>query len=322
MPAIGFICPDFLTISFEECLTECRLKSELACGRCKALPYLRKAASQREWKGEPSTTQLLNGARESYLKIKTDYYINPDDRAFAILGTDSHSVLELFGEGDPHRSEERLRDDICSGQFDFYDGNEQILYDYKTFGSYKVALMLGITSKEEIETDDQGNVVYKKTGKNKGEPKTRKVTVHGDTATRATSILDVSIQMSNYRDKLKMILPEGFTVKKMVVQAICRDQSTLISQQRGITENAPLVPVNGVSIHWVRKYLGRKRDLLINALNNNELPNLCRRRETWDGRKCQKYCEVRDNCLSLMTSDELLKFHGASQNTEEIDKAA
>ena len=69
MPAIGFICPDKEKVTFQECFTECRLKADLPCGRCKALPFLRKVSLQREWTGEPSTTQLIGGTREAWLKM-------------------------------------------------------------------------------------------------------------------------------------------------------------------------------------------------------------------------------------------------------------
>jgi len=305
MPAIGFICPDFDKITFKECFEKCRLKDDLPCGRCKSLPFLRKASRQREWKGEPSTTQLLIGTREAYLKIKEDYHINPDDRAFAILGTQAHSVLEQFGQGD-HLIEERLIDDICSGQFDFYDGEEMVLFDYKTWGSYKIMKALGITSREVPETDEEGNPILKKSGKNKGEPKMKKIWVSGDIAERATSLLDTSIQLSNYRDKLMSVLPKGYTVKRMCVQAVSRDGGLMVSAQRGIEENAPLIPVNGISKHWVDRYLRKKRELLLEALKNDEVPPPCRRRETWDGKKCTRFCEVRDNCLLHLTDDNAL----------------
>jgi len=297
MPAIGFICPDGQRIKFEECFKECQLKADLPCGRCKALPYLRKCAQQREWTGEPSTTQLLRGIRESWLKITRDYYINPDDNAFMILGTHSHGVLEKFGKGD-HLTEERLRSEICSGAFDFYDGETQTLYDYKTWGSYKVQQALGIRSIEVHETDESGQPILKKSGKNKGEPKTKKVWINGDITSRVMALLEPSIQLSDYRDKLLEILPEGYAVKNMAVQVISRDSGLMVSAMRGIEEKAPLVPVNGISKNWVRKYLARKKDMLLEALDKNHAP-MCRKRETWSGRKCAGYCEVSEICATL-----------------------
>jgi len=67
---------------------------------------------------------------------------------------------------------------------------------------------------------------------------------------------------------------------------------------RGIEEKAPLVPVNGISKNWVRKYLARKKDMLLEALDKNHAP-MCRKREMWDGRKCAGYCEVSEICVTL-----------------------
>ena len=297
MPAIGFICPDGTTITFEKCFNECRLKEDLPCGRCKALPFLRRASKQRDWTGEPSTTQLLSGTREAWLKITKPYFINPDDKVFAMLGTQVHAVLDKFGHGD-HLTEERLRDEICSGAFDFYDGEQQILYDYKTWGSYKVMKALGISSVEVPETDENGETILKKSGKNKGQPKTKKIWVNGDIATKASALLETSIQLSNYRDKLKRILPKGYTVKSMAVQVISRDGGLMVSIKRGIEEKAPLIPVNGVSQHWTDRYLRRKREMLFAALKENYAPP-CRQRERWFGRKCIDICEVREQCRAL-----------------------
>lgn len=297
MPAIGFICPDKERVTFAECFGECRLKGALPCGRCKALPFLRKCSRQREWTGEPSTTQLLRGIRESWLKIKRDYYIDPDDHAFSILGTQAHAVLDYFGRGD-HLTEERIRDEICSGAFDFYDGETQTLYDYKTWGSYKVQQALGIRAVEVPKKDETGQPILKKSGKNKGEPKTRKVYVNGDSVARIAALFETAIQLSDYRDKLLSVLPSGYTVKNMAVQVISRDGGLMVSAMRGIEEKAPLVPVHGISSHWIKKYLGRKRSLLFQALEKDYAPK-CRKRENWNGRKCAGYCEVSEICATI-----------------------
>jgi hypothetical protein len=41
---------------------------------------------------------------------------------------------------------------------------------------------------------------------------------------------------------------------------------------RGIEEKAPLVPVNGISKNWVRKYLARKKDMLLEATERGYEP--------------------------------------------------
>ena len=316
MPAIGFICPDKEKVTFQECFTECRLKADLPCGRCKALPFLRKVSLQREWTGEPSTTQLIGGTREAWLKITRPFFINPEDRVFALLGTQVHGVLEKFGKGD-NFTEERLRDEICSGAFDFYDGESETLFDYKTWGSYKVAQALGIKSIDVPMFDDNGNPVLFKSGKNKGLPKTKKEYIYGDAVTKTIGIFETSIQMSNYRDKLKEILPNGYSVKNMAIQIISRDSGLMVSAIRKIEERAPLISVNGISKHWIDRYLQRKRDLLFEALEQDVSP-LCRKRDRWYGRKCLNYCDVKEQCQGIGGwESEIFLSEKMAEDTEE-----
>ena len=302
MPAIGFVCPDKERIRFEDCLKKCRLEADLPCGRCKALPYLRKISRQREWTGEPSTTQLLQGTMEAYLKIEKPYYFDPESRIFMFHGTSVHWILEKFGKEGDNFNEERLRDDICSGAFDFYDGDQQILYDYKTWGSYKVAQALGIKKIEDVPVlDEKGSPVLLKSGPNKGKVKTHTLYEYDDLVTRGLALLDTSIQLSNYRDKLLTILPEGYAVKKMAVQVISRDAGLMVSKMRKIEVNAPVIPINGVSKRWVDRYMRRKRELLLEALETKKA-RVCSVRERWAynknkvGRKCKSFCDVRGYC--------------------------
>lgn len=119
--------------------------------------------------------------------------------------------------------------------------------------------------------------------------------INGGIASRATSLLDTSIQMSNYRDKLLAVLPIGYGIRAMAVQVISRDSGLLISAMRHIEEKAPLIPVHGVSKRWVDRYLGRKKDILLDAIDKDHAP-LCRLRERWFGKKCGSYCEVSEQC--------------------------
>lgn len=297
MPPVGFICPDKVRVAFSDCFTKCRLKDELPMGRCKALPFLRKCASFREWTGKPSTTQLLNGIRHAWLKIVKPYYVNPDEMVYIFLGNNAHAVLERYAQGE-EMAEERIHDAINSGMFDFYDGTDQILYDYKSWGSYKVMQALGIKKIEFPLFDDEGNPVLFKSGPRKGQQKMQNETIYGDEATRVAAILDTAIQVSDYRDKLLTILPEGYGVKQMAVQVVSRDASTIVSKMRCIEEKAPLIPINGISPHWIKKYLTRKRDMLMLALESNTAP-LCRRRERWFERRCAQYCEVVEHCEQM-----------------------
>jgi len=56
--------------------------------------------------------------------------------------------------------------------------------------------------------------------------------------------------------------------------------------------------VNGISKHWVDRYLRRKKEMLFEALEKDYAP-LCRKRERWFGKKCTEYCEVKEQCILL-----------------------
>ena len=133
-----FKCPDTQIIPFKDCLTKCRMPE-----RCETIPYLHLASSEREWTGEASTPQLLNGTMMTFLKITQPYVIDPDDMAFAIHGTKSHSQLEEKAK------ELGLPSELSTTQdgrnvIDLIEHEDGImtLTDYKTWGSYRVAKSL------------------------------------------------------------------------------------------------------------------------------------------------------------------------------------
>jgi len=293
MPAKWFTCPDGDEIEIKKCLTEgCRIGQHLPAGRCLSVRTLRLIADQRPWTGVPSTTQLLKGTREAYLEITTDYAVNPQDALFRVHGTKAHSVLDKF-TGMGELGEERLTDELNSGMFDFYD--DGILYDTKTWGSFKVQKALGMYS-VDVPTGE----VYKsdcKSGR-KGDPKTRKEWRSGGRKDR----LDTAIQLNDYRMKLEVL---GFPVKAIIIEALVRDGGLMIASMRGVAQNGVLIPINRISDHWVRKYMATKATALQRALEAREAPPVCRPRETWQGRKCEKYCSVKKACQNNLTINEI-----------------
>jgi len=269
------------------------MASEFPVGRCLSVRTLRFIADQREWTGTPSTTQLLKGVREAMLEILTEYDISPQDSLFRIFGTRSHDLLDKYTD-DNELSEERLFDEISSGQFDFYDPATLQLMDNKFWGSYKIMKALGLYQ-VEVPTGE----VYK-SGKKKGQPKTRKEWREGGHKDR----FDVAIQLNDYRIKLESI---GFPVRQMVIEAITRDGNTWVAKNRGIEQNGLLIPINRISDHWVRRYMKAKRDALMNVLETRIVPPRCKPRERWNGRKCDKYCNVRVICSKLKTGERLME---------------
>ena len=276
-----FICPDNQKCEISGCLQSCRMEK-----RCLSLPTLRAISQQREWTGIPSTTQLLKGTREAWLEIvNDDLIINPQDRMFSLLGTKVHGTLERHT--DNMLSEERISDEVSSGQMDCYDANSMTLYDYKTAGSYKVMQALGI-----VMVDVPTGEVYK-TGEKKGQPKTRKEPQNGQPDMR-----EWELQLNDYRIKLES---QGFAVKDMYIEAIVRDGGTIAARSRGIIQNAYLIPVRRMPDEEVKAYFKIKADALQSALATEIMPPPCTDEECWERRKCKAYCTAWEHCdIGLM----------------------
>lgn len=278
MPISKFICPDGEQVSPSDCLKACRCPEINVAGRCLSTRTLSLIAEDREWTGLPSTTQLLTGTRESYLKITNEYPVKPLDRIFMVHGTKGHANLERFTpEGS--LSELRLFSEDSSGQFDFYDNG--VLYDNKFYGSYAVAKTLGI---EKIKIPDG---FYKN-----GNAKTKTVFGKG-----RRDRFNLAVQLNDYRIKLES---SGYPVNAMMCEIIVRDGNTYIARQRGVMQPAYLVEVNKISDVWVNRYMRKKNADLQFALQNNIIPAPCKPRERWAGdkgsMKCQRYCEVANLC--------------------------
>lgn len=278
MPVTHFICPDKECVGIKDCLFECRLSKELPAGRCLSARTLTLIGEEREWTGLPSTTQLLNGTRETYLKLTHDYPVDPLNRIFMIHGTRGHGNLEQYTP-DGTLSEIRLFGEDSSGQFDFYDNG--VLYDNKFYGSYSVAKTIGI---EKVKVPDG---YYKN-----GNPKFKTIFRQGH-----KDRFNLAVQLNDYRIKLEKA---GYPVDKMICEAIVRDGNTYIAKGRGITQPAYLIEVNRISDRWILRYMAKKNADLQFALENKIMPPPCKPKERWAGEggsmKCQRYCEVADFC--------------------------
>lgn len=289
MPAKWFICPDNERIEICQCLDGgCRISGDLPGGRCLSIRTLRAIADQRPWKGKPSTTQLIKGTREAYLELTTDYPIDPQGALFRVRGSRGHATLEKF-VGPDELSELRLHGEHSSGMFDLYDETTRTLYDDKFWGSYKIMRALGLH-----QVDVPTGEFYKtdcKSGK-KGDPKTRKEWLPGG----YRDCFDTAVQLNDYRIKLEAL---GFPVEQMVIEAIARDGNCWIAQKRGIQQNGVLIPINRISDHWVGMYMRKKAELLLRALELGKVPSVCKPRETWHGKKCERYCDVREMCAAI-----------------------
>lgn len=282
MPATKFICPNGQRIDIEECMRECPQVQ-----RCMFLPTLRAVANSLDRNfSELTVTELIAGTRETYLKKTSDYAVDPASVLYALHGQAVHSINEQHTQG-AILSEERLKDEITSGQFDLYgkilDADEGVLGDLKVTSSFKLMRALGIY-KQKVPTGE----VYK-TGLKKGQPKFRTELRYDG----VRDLLDWAIQLNAYRMLLERA---SFKVSRMYVQAICRDASLRIAQERGITKPVYIIHINKISDHWLELYLRHKAKVLRDAIKTNTLPPVCSFRERWNDRKCLGYCAARENC--------------------------
>jgi len=282
MPATKFICPDGNSIDIADCLCSCPNQQ-----RCMFLPTLRAVAKSLDRKiSEPTVTELIAGTRETFLKKTTDYAVDPASILYALHGQAVHSINERHTQGEI-LSEERLKDDSTSGQFDLFgkilDADDGVLGDLKITSSFKLMKALGIY-KAKVDTGE----VYK-TGAKKGLPKFRsELRFDG-----VRYLLDWAIQLNAYRMLLERA---GFKISRMYIQALCRDSGLRIAAERGITKPVYIIPINKISDRWLTRYFQHKAKILRDAINSNTLPQVCSVRERWNDRKCLGYCAARENC--------------------------
>ncbi|MBR6889209.1 MAG: hypothetical protein IKN16_12330 [Selenomonadaceae bacterium] len=282
MPATRFICPDGQRVGIADCLRSCPNSQ-----RCMFLPTLRAVANSLDRKlSEPTVTELIAGTRETFLKKTTDYAVDPASVLYALHGQAVHSINEHHTQGEI-LSEERLKDEITSGQFDLFgkilDADNGVLGDLKVTSSFKLMKALGIY-KAKVNTGE----VYK-TGAKKGLPKFRtELRFDG-----VRDLLDWAIQLNYYRMLLERA---GFKVNRMYIQALCRDSGLRIAAERGIDKPVYIIAINKISDHWLEKYFHHKAKTLREAIATNTLPQLCSVRERWNDRKCLGYCAARENC--------------------------
>ena len=282
MPATKFICPNGQRIRITDCLSSCPNSQ-----RCMFLPTLRAVANSLDRKiSEPTVTELIAGVRETYLKKTSAYAVEPASVLYALQGQAIHSINELNTQGDI-LSEERLKDNITSGQFDLFgkilDADDGVLGDLKITSSFKLMKALGIY-KIKVDTGE----IYK-SGLKKGQPKFKTELRYDG----VRDLLDWAIQLNAYRMLLEST---GFSVNRMVIQALCRDSGLRIAAERGIDKSVYIIPINKISDRWLSRYFQHKAKLLRNAIESKTLPPICSFRERWGNRKSLGYCSARENC--------------------------
>ena len=291
----GFICPDGESILISECIAQngCRLGK-----RCLTRATLMELGKVRLWEGKPSVTQLLNGTYETFLRITEDYAESPDDMAFRLLGTRSHAGLEDH-EVDGALIEYRTEgSDGVGGTFDILEteGGWNVLTDYKYSGAFKVAKALGAY---EVYEDHATDVYKQKTTitvdgekicRLKGESKVIKYTKFD---LRRQDCYHLILQLNKYRINLE---EEGIKVDEMRIQTVVRDGGLMSATRYGLDRRIYLIPIPFLSDDEVNQFYKHKKEHLMVALDKGDCDTMCSPEENWGGRKCEKFCAVRDKC--------------------------
>ncbi len=279
-----FICPDNEKIEVQDCLKQggCRMGE-----RCATRSYLQLAGRERPWTGKPSTTQLIQGTMAAFLKLTKDYAVSPDSRAFMINGTKAHANLEDSSDElsllEQRFDGENTPETGISDVFEQEDG-KSILADYKTSGSFKVAKALGFF----VEDEPTGEVF--KSGKNKGQPKMRKILKR---LPEKEDRWEWEMQLNKYRIELEK---RGYKVDALKIQCIARDGNTYIARSRGVFRNVYYFKIKILPDKEVIQYFKEKREALLLALKQGYWNDICTAEENWDGIKCASYCEVAEHC--------------------------
>lgn len=297
MPATRFKCPDSETIEIAKCLENqgCRMGQ-----RCATRPFLRLVGFDRKWKGV-SPSSAGNGPRMLYLKAITDYTIDPNDRVWAAFGTSTHEKLAMHKYSKNVLTETPLNDEEMKGTADVLEEDEEklgqyILVDYKTFGSFKVAKCLGISTDttEETVLDAEGKPIILKSGPNKGKPKT----VQNKKITQDVTKIDLrseELQLNRYRIFFESY---GFPISKMQLQVVTRDGGTYVAKNRGITRNLYVIPIKRLLNTDVLDFYKNLANEVTEAFNTG-YARLCNFWESWERRRCSGFCEVADACRAM-----------------------
>ncbi len=294
-----FICPDGEKIEVSACLKDggCRLVK-----RCLTKSTLMALSKQRKWNGIPSITQLIKGTMEAFLLITKDYAESPQDSTFKLLGTTVHKNLEEneFGDSLAEGDLQYVTTDGISMRPDLLETEDgwNILTDYKVSGAYKISKALGMYA--TLEEDKKYQYKQKTTITNpdtgekitclKGDNKMVKVWKRD---IRRQDCMDWVRQVNGYRLGIKEM---GFEVNEMRIQAIVRDGGLQAATTYGVTEKIYLIPIPTLSDIGIREYFIQKKIALDTALQNDKWAIPCNREESWDGRKCKKYCSVAEFC--------------------------
>jgi len=293
MPPKWFKCPNGQHIEIEACL------KPMGCimgDRCAPLPYLQMVGHERPYNGV-TASMSGNGPRYIYLAATVPYTVDPAESAYAFMGTLNH--LKVAQHDDNVIAEEN----VGIGTLDLLSDDETnpghyLIEDYKTYGSYRAARVLGIVCDEKPVIGDDGNPVLLKSGKNKGKPKMEKV-FRRDPA--SADIYGEQLQLSRYaiEDEKRC-----FPISRLMLFIVPRDGGTFVSQTRGITEKIYYIEIPRMSNQEVCHYYDTLQVEVDNAFKTG-YARICNSWESWEYRRCKGFCPVSKECEAMTVKGDI-----------------
>lgn len=287
-----FICKDGKKIKCEKCLEECSMGK-----RCLPYPYLKAVSRVRSYTGKVSASQAGNGTRYTYLNYTIDFAEDPKDKAFTTLGTNHHILMEdHVGEGE---NGHYMEHEFFTGTPDYYHKKEKILWDFKTYKTYKIKKILG--AKSEWIEDPSGETYSRggrtKTGRvyKKGDPKLiEQITIDPELADNKVEAL----QLNAYRI---MMEAEGYEIKEMKLCCTNKDY-----MEGSIVGKIEVVDIPFIDDAIVIEFFKKKTEELAKHMKSKTLPPICSDEERWGGKRCESYCQFKHICeIELQRDDEL-----------------
>jgi len=103
---------------------------------------------------------------------------------------------------------------------------------------------------------------------------------------------EAEYQLNRYRVMLEEL---GVKVTAMQLQVTVRDGGLAIATSRGLFRNVYLIPVKFIPNEEVKSYFTFKNMSLMKALEFG-WTEPCLPHECWEGRRCEKFCDVKMFC--------------------------
>jgi hypothetical protein len=97
----------------------------------------------------------------------------------------------------------------------------------------------------------------------------------------------------------------------MITQCIPRDGNTHIATSRGVDKNVILIDIPRMDDDKCLSHYASLQAEIMEAFKTSN-PRICNKKESWDGRKCPKYCPVVDQCKQMEKDGRIFKFKEAA----------